>query len=80
MADNIDNLLLEHMKRIQAELSALRESNREIISRLGHIEVTLADHSVTLGEHTVRWAEQSVRLDRVVDRLDRIERRLELTV
>jgi len=80
MAAHIDNLVLEHLKRIQAELSGLRESNREIISRLGHIEVTLADQSVTLGEHTVRWAEQSVRLDRIVDRLERVERRLELAV
>jgi len=80
MADNINNLLLEHMKRIQAEMSGLRESNRDIISRLGHIEMVLADHTVALAEHTVRWAEQSVRLDRVVERLDRIERRLELTV
>jgi len=73
MVDNIDNLLLEHMKRIQAEIKDLREGNKLIISRLGHIETTLADH-------TLRWAEQSVRLDRVVDRLERIERRLELTV
>jgi len=73
MAAHIDNLVLEHLKRIQAELSGLRESNKHIVSRLGHIETTLADH-------TVRWAEQSVRLDHVVERLDRIERRLELTV
>jgi len=80
MTDTIDNLLLEHMKRIQAELSDLRENSREIISRLGRVERTLADHTVTFAEHAVSWAEQSVRLDRVADRLDRIERRLELTV
>jgi len=64
MADNIDNLMLEHLKHFQATLDRVER-------KLG--EMVLADH-------TVSWAEQSVRLDRVVDRLDRMERRLELTV
>jgi len=73
MAEQIDNLLLEHLKRIQAEQSASRNRDRDIIARLGHIEMVLADH-------TLSWAEQSVRIDRIAERLDRIERRLELTV
>jgi len=72
MADNIDNLLLEHMKCIQAELSGLRESSRDIVSRLGHIEMVLTDH-------TLSWAEQSVRINRIIERLDQIEQRLEST-
>jgi len=71
MAEHIDNLLLEHMKRIQAELADSRERDREIITRLGHLETGMADHASILAEH-------SVRLDRVADRLERIERRLDL--
>lgn len=33
-----DNLILEHLKKIQAEQSAARERDAEIMSRLSHIE------------------------------------------
>jgi hypothetical protein len=38
----IDNLVLEHLKRIQAEQAAARERDQEILSRLSHIESGLA--------------------------------------
>ena len=42
MTDNVENIILEHLKRIQAELSAARERDREIIARLGSLEATAA--------------------------------------
>ena len=39
---NVDNLLLEHMKKFQAELSDARERDQEILARLSHIESGLA--------------------------------------
>lgn len=39
---NIDNLILEHLKRIQAEQAASRERDAEILGRLAQIEVALA--------------------------------------
>jgi len=73
MADNIDNLMLEHLKRFQASLDRVERKLGDHTQRLGRIETILADH-------TLSWAEQSVRIDRMADRLDRMERRLELTV
>ena len=39
---NVDNLLLEHMKKFQAELSDALERDQEILARLSHIESGLA--------------------------------------
>jgi hypothetical protein len=78
MSDNVENLVLEHLKKIQIELVASRERDAEILARLGHIELGLAriarDEATNYGEiiqdrHVV---------DKIKQRLDRIERRLEL--
>lgn len=42
MTDETTNLVLEHLKRIQAELAASRERDQEILSRLAQIEIGLA--------------------------------------
>jgi hypothetical protein len=79
MSDNVENLVLEHLKKIQIELVASRERDAEILARLGHIELGLAriarDEATNYGEiiqdrHVV---------DKIKERLDRIERRLELS-
>jgi predicted nuclease with TOPRIM domain len=76
--ENVDNLILEHLKKIQAEQAAARERDTEIMSRLSNIETGIArisrDEAANYGEiidsrHTV---------DRLRERIERIERRLEL--
>ncbi|MFA7243484.1 MAG: hypothetical protein WC091_25535 [Sulfuricellaceae bacterium] len=42
MKDNVENIVLEHFKKIQAEQSASRERDTEILNRLFHIESALA--------------------------------------
>ncbi|MBV2235637.1 MAG: hypothetical protein KUL75_08850 [Sterolibacterium sp.] len=39
---NIENLILEHLKKIQTEQTASRERDAEIMSRLANIESGLA--------------------------------------
>lgn len=73
-----DNLILKHLKRIQAQLSATRERDREIISRLGHIERSVAGLRRDLAQSEEASAQISVRLDRLAGRVERIEWRLEL--
>jgi uncharacterized coiled-coil protein SlyX len=79
MSNEIENLVLEHLKKIQIEQAAARERDTEIFSRLGHIETSLARlHSYISGMEEAS-AEHSVRMDRMAMRIDRIERRLELS-
>ncbi len=42
MNDNIENLILEHLKKIQAELSESRQRDKEIMTRLSLIEGGIA--------------------------------------
>ncbi|NWG32186.1 MAG: hypothetical protein HXY29_11930 [Rhodocyclaceae bacterium] len=78
MGEQIDNLILEHLKKIQAELAASRERDSEIMSRLANIESGMAriarDESTTYAE----LIQDRHALDKLRERIERIERRLEL--
>jgi hypothetical protein len=64
MNDNVGNLIIERLRRIEEKLDGEIDRGRETRERLGH----LAEGMASL----------SRRVDRIDDRLDRIERRLEL--
>lgn len=78
MAGEADNLVLEHLKKIQAELAASRERDAEIMTRLSNIESGIAritrDESMTYGE----LVQDRHAVDKLRERLERIERRLEI--
>lgn len=78
MEDKIENLLLEHMKRIQAELAASRERDGEILARLSHIESGIAKLRRDESENFAQIIEDRHSLDKLRERLERIERRLEI--
>ncbi|GLK45285.1 MULTISPECIES: hypothetical protein [Novosphingobium] len=42
MTENVENLLLEPLKKIQAEQSVARARDREIMTRLGSLESMIA--------------------------------------
>lgn len=64
MAEEPDSLVLRYLRRIDAQVDALREDMREVKTRLGLLEQ--------------RYATSSSRIDRLEARLDRIEKRLDL--
>ena len=75
--EEMDNIIIEHLKALRNELKDFRQETREELQtikiRLNSIERGLAgthDDSVVL----------QTRLDRVDGRIDRIEKRLDLTV
>lgn len=78
MTENVENLMLEHLKKIQAEQSAARERDQEILTRLSHIESGIAritrDESANYAEIV---GDRHV-VDKLKERLERIERRLEI--
>ena len=71
MTDPSDNLVLEHLRHIRAAVDDVRSELRELKTRVGRMEVNIAQ----LHE---QGAEHSVRMDKIDGRLDRIERRLQL--
>ena len=76
--DNIQNLMLEHLKRFQVTLERMESKTDELIVRMGHLVVATASTKREVAHVEESHADLSVRLDRVVNRLDRVERRLEL--
>ena len=78
MTDNIENLLLEPMKRFQAGLERIERRLEEVVSRIGPLEVSVAGLRRDFAHSDENSAAMSVRLDRLNERFDRIEKRLEL--
>lgn len=78
MSSNVENIMLEHLKKIQGEQTAARERDQEILTRLSHIESGIAritrDESANYAE--IVGDRHSV--DKLKERIERIERRLEI--
>jgi len=71
MTENVENLLLEHMKSIRAQLDRIERDIQDLKARMGSLEI----HSVAMQSEVVR---HSARFDEFDTRLIRIERRLDL--
>jgi predicted nucleic acid-binding Zn-ribbon protein len=78
MTENIENLLLEHMKRFQAGQDRIERKLEELVGRAGRLEVSVAALRSDFSHADENTASISVRLDRLSERFDRIEKRLEL--
>ena len=78
MADDVENLILEHLKRFQATLERIDHRLGELTTRQTETHTAV----LSLRRDQVNDAETSAhlqtQLDYVRDRLDRIERRLDL--
>lgn len=71
MTENVENLLLEHMKAIRAQLDRIERDMQDLKARMSSLEA----HSVAMQGEVVR---HSARFDELDIRLTRVERRLEL--
>lgn len=73
-----DNLVLEHLKTIQAEQSASRERDREIVTRLGQIETAIPRIGRDNAHAFAEQIEDRHSIDALKERIEQIERRLEI--
>ncbi len=78
MVNGLDNLVLEHLKKIQAEQSASRERDSDILSRLAHIETSIARLARDGADNFAEIISDRHAVDKLKERIERIERRLEL--
>ncbi len=68
MADDTDNLVLEHLRYIRGRLDTVYNDVRDLKMRMTNLEETGAVASAAINR----------RLDRMDERIERIERRLDL--
>jgi polyhydroxyalkanoate synthesis regulator phasin len=78
MTEAIDNLVLEHLKKIQAEQTSSRERDAEMLSRLAHIETSIARLARDGADNFAEAIADRHAIDKLRERIDRLERRLEL--
>lgn len=71
MTDDVENLVLEHLRQIRASIEKLAGDVADIKIRVGSLEEHVSLIHADL-------ASMNRRLDRLDSRVDRIERRLEL--
>ena len=79
MAENVENIMLEHLKRFQATLERMERKLDEHTARLANLESGQASVIQHLGHLAGADASAQLAIDNINSRLDRIERRLELT-
>jgi hypothetical protein len=78
MSEAIDNLVLEHLKKIQGEQTAARERDADILGRLAQIETAIARLARDNADSFSETIADRHAVDKLKERIDRIERRLEL--
>jgi len=79
MADNVENLMLEHLKRFQAGLDRIERDLREMKVRQSDTHSAVIGLRRDQANDAEISAHLQVQLDGVRDRLERLERRLDLT-
>jgi len=79
VTENVESLLLEHMKRFQATLERFERKQDELIGRVANLESGIASMMQHLANLAAADAAQQLAIDNISRRLDRIERRLELS-
>jgi uncharacterized coiled-coil protein SlyX len=75
----VENLMLEHMKRFQGTLERIERTLHEHTARLANLESGQAAIVQHLSHFAAADATQQLAIDHISERLDRIERRLELS-
>jgi hypothetical protein len=78
MTEGLQDLVLEHLKRIQAELADSRERDRELLSRISNLETMMGRLVRDNANVYARQIEDRHGVDALRWQGERIERRLEL--
>ena len=78
MAEDVSNLILEHLRTMRTDLAALVEHAGRVEQRLGALEGHIASLRKDIALLHEDFAGLSVRHDKLAGRVGRIERRLEI--
>ncbi|MGI0014463.1 MAG: hypothetical protein ACREBU_13635 [Nitrososphaera sp.] len=78
MTENVEDLVLEHLRHIRGRVDQIADDMKEVKLRLSTLEssMSLVRREIIIGDET--GVRQQAAIDRIMDRLERIERRLEL--
>ena len=78
MESQIENLILEHLKRFQSGQERIERELKEIKGRISQVEISVARVRGDIAHVSGDQARQQISFDGLTERVDRIEKRLEL--
>ena len=76
--ENAENLILEHLRAIQAHVAGIREDIQKVKQRLSGVKAGVGDLKRDKRDLYTENAIQYVRYDHLASKIEKIERRLEL--
>jgi predicted nucleic acid-binding Zn-ribbon protein len=77
MADEPDNIVLEHLRHIRRVVDTLEADMAVVKGRITSFEGSMGHVMAQIGHLQAQIASQTGRIDRIEDRLGRIEQRLD---
>lgn len=82
MADNVENLILEHLRALRSEIQTLRSEMhaefKDLKQRVSSVESAIVTMKRDEADIRGDYVRQQVSIDAIVERLQRIEKRLDL--
>lgn len=83
MDENIDNLIIEHLKGLRSEVQTLRNEMhsefRDVKQRLASVETSMVGTKHESADIRGDVVRQQVSIDSLLERIQRLEKRLELS-
>jgi len=78
MSDNVENIVLEHLRHIRSRVDQIADDMIDLKHRMSSLEssMVMVKREVAHGDETD--ARQQVALDKIIERIQRIENRLEI--
>jgi chromosome segregation ATPase len=80
MTENVENLVLEHLRALRSEIQTMRTEMHsefhDLKHRMSSLESEMVGVKRDVNHADATDARQQVSLDRIVERIERIERRL----
>jgi archaellum component FlaC len=78
MTDNVENLILEHLRALRSKIDQIADDVREIKQRVVTLESGQGVITQQIGHLQQSIAGQQVSFDRLTERVERLEKRLEI--
>lgn len=78
MTDNVENLILEHLRTLRSKIDQIADDVREIKQRVVTLESGQGVITQQIGHLQQSIAGQQVSFDRLTERVERLEKRLEI--
>lgn len=76
--ENVDNIILEHLRHMRGKIDQMSEDMRDVKHRLATVESSQGSIMQHVGHLATSIAQQQLSFDRLSDRVEHMERRLQL--